>query len=218
MAFFSRLFGSRPSVEKDNRGTRHDSRELASSHWFARVTAAKKDSFILSTFDRAEDAKAALLEVPCIRVAADSGKLICTEVLIFGVYPTEEGRFEAVLCGDELTVELWERARASFAKHGGRLKGEQKPEARTPKAAVSEAKGKVVFLREERHPQMGHTMTYRIHSAPNGAIAQTWLQANAVKKNHYYPSSRRRTATTAATSTGCTKSSHPPFGSNARAK
>ena len=186
MGLFRRLFGPQRSTEKDNRGTRHDTLELASSHWFARVTAPKKDPFTLSTFDRAEDAKAALLELPCIRVAADSGELICTEVLIFGVYPTEEGRFEAVLCGDELTVELWERARASFAKHGGRLKGELKPEARTPKPTAVQAKGKVVFLREERHPQMGHTMTYRIHSAPNGAIAQSWLQANAVKKKHYY--------------------------------
>jgi len=29
-------------------------------------------------------------------------------------------------------------------------------------------------------------MTYRIHTAPDGEIAQAWLQANAVKKSHYY--------------------------------
>src|SRR5262245_1704346 len=123
MWLWSWLFGTRPAtaidaspggyVEADNRGTRHDSWGLASSYWTARLHSLKKGPFVLYTFDKEADARSALLELPCIH-AADTGRLICTEVLIFGAYPAPGGGFEAVLCGDDLTVDLWEQARDAF--------------------------------------------------------------------------------------------------------
>jgi len=149
----------------------------------------------MHTFAREEQARPALLDLPCIQLAKDSGKLICTQVLIFGYYKQQNGTFEAVICGDELTSELWEQARVSFAKHGGRLKNELDPREampgpakRSPPAATSVPAdvSEVRFDREERHQQMGKTMTYRIHKAPDAASAKAFLQRQAVTTPHHY--------------------------------
>jgi hypothetical protein len=139
-------------------------------------------------FAREEDARAALLELPCIHVASDSGKLICTQVLIFGYYKQTDGEYEAVICGPDLTPNLWEQARASFAKHGGRLKNELAPEDRPqpPKSSVPADVSEVLFVREERHQQMGFTMIYRMHKAPDAASAQAFLQRHPITTNHLY--------------------------------
>jgi len=139
-------------------------------------------------FAREEDARAALLALPCIHVASDSGKLICTQVLIFGYYKQTDGQYEAVICGDELPLELWEQAKTSFAKHGGRLKNELAPANRSRPASgsVPADVSEVLFDREERHQQMGITMIYRIHKAPDAASAQAFLQRHPVTTNHLY--------------------------------
>lgn len=198
MGFLSRLFGKRAVAqkeqsgesftEKDNMGTRQDTWSLASTYWIARIPSPKKDPYVLYTFDAEEDAREALVELPCIHVAEDSQKLICTEVLIFGYYPTTEGGYEAIVCGDELTHELWEQAKASFDRHGGRLKNDLEPERRgtpAPKAKGSQP-GKVAFVREDRKQQHGATMTYRIHKGPDAASAKAFLQENPVTKKLYY--------------------------------
>jgi hypothetical protein len=103
------------------------------------MTLPKKEPYVMYTFDTPQDAEAALLELPCIHVAEDSHKLICTEVLIFGYYPTEEGKYQTVIGGDELTHELWEQAKASFARHGGHRRNDLEPEKHA--IAVSVPKG-----------------------------------------------------------------------------
>lgn len=199
MSFLRKLFGKKASesvqapksfTEKDNRGTRHDTMSVASSYWIARMSSPKKDPFVLYDFDAEKDARQALLELPCIHVAADSGKLICTEVLIFGYYQADSGKYEAIICGDDLTHELWEQAKASFIKHGGRPKGqgEQEPEKRAvpaQKAKVPQP-GKVVFVREDRKQRYGATMVYRIHKGPDATSAQAFLEQNPVTRQLYY--------------------------------
>ena len=138
--------------EKDTLGTRHGSLEHATSYWSSRLHSVRKDPFVNHKFAREEDARAALLELPCIHIASDSGKLICTQVLIFGYYKQTDGQYEVVICGDELPLELWEEARTSFAKHGGRLKNELAPENRSRPASgsVSADVREVLFAREAR--------------------------------------------------------------------
>lgn len=198
MSFWSTLFGKASAEkaqaesykEKDNCGTRHDTQSIASSYWTLRIASPKKDPFVLYSFETEEAAREALLELPCIHIAEDSGKLICTEVLIFGYYAASEGKHEAVLCGDELTHDLWQQAKTSFIKHGGhpRGQGELEPEKRPAPAYKAKAAqpGKVVFVREDRRSQMGATMVYRIHKAPDAATAKAFLEQNPVTKQLFY--------------------------------
>jgi len=130
-------------------GTRHDTLGFANAYWWTRQSKVIKDPFVVYTFDTGKDAREALLELPCIYVAEDSQKLICTEMLIFGYYPTKSEKYEAVICGDELTHELWEQAKASFSKYGGSRKNELEPErdSTSTSKAKKAKRSKVVFVR-----------------------------------------------------------------------
>jgi len=198
MSFLRKLFGMKEKSgtgnktfhEKDNRGTRHDNYNIAASYWLTRVSSPKKDPFVLYEFDEEQKAREAILELPCVHVAADTGNLICTEVLAFGCYRNEAGKYESVVCGDDLTHELWQMALSSFMKHGGRPKGQGslEPERRSApkKVQASAAGGKVVFVREDRTQRMGQTMTYRIHKGPDAASAKAFLDQNPVTRNFLY--------------------------------
>ncbi len=180
---------STPSfTERDNLGTRHDSKGIALAYWMGeRLNSVRKDPFIIFTFDTTEAARKALLELPCIHIAEDSQKLICTEPLIFGYYQIEDV-FEAVLCGDDLTHELWEQANSSFCKHGGRRKSDQEPTkyaASVPPTSSTEP-DEVVFIREERKQGAGGTAVYRVHRGPNKASAMAFLQQNPVTAQLVY--------------------------------
>jgi hypothetical protein len=192
MGFLDKLFGGKEETpksfnERDNKGTRHDSLGIASSYWMARISSPKKDPFVMYTFDNDEDARKAFLELPCIHIAQDSQKLICTEVLIFGYYPTEQGKYEAIICGDDLTYELWQQAKESFTRHGGNRKNDLEPEKHTAQAKANEAKPeKVKFIREDRSQSHGVTMIYRVHKAPDADTAKAFLEQNPVTKQFYY--------------------------------
>jgi hypothetical protein len=175
--------------EKANRGTRQDTLSQASAYWMSRISSPKKDPFVLYTFDTEAAARQALLALPCIHVAADTGKLLCTETLIFGCYPTDRGDYEAIVCGDDLTHELWEQAKASFARHGGRPKGpgELEPEKRVAAPQKQVVLGKVSFVREDRQQEHGAIMVYKVHKGPNAASAKAFLEAHPVtQKLHYF--------------------------------
>jgi len=200
MSFWSRLFGTaaapaRESGEKvyrerDNRGTRHDALSKATTYWMARMQSARKDPYAMYVFDREEDGRAALLELPCIHLAEDTKQLICTEVLIFGCYRREDGKYEALVCGDDLTHELWEQARDSFARHGGTRKNDLEPEKREPTKPASTTSAapasQVKFVREDRQEKMGKTFVYRIYQAPDAASAKAYLEQNPVHQQLYY--------------------------------
>ncbi|MFC1660994.1 hypothetical protein ACFL3S_06015 [Gemmatimonadota bacterium] len=198
MSFWSRLFGTaavpakesgeKVYRERDNRGTLQDVQEKATAYWMARMPKIKKDPFVMYVFDREEDGRAALLELPCIHVAEDTKQLICTEVLDFGCYRREDGKYEAMVCGDDLTHELWEQARDSFVRHGGTRKNDLEPEKReTTEAAVSSGgASKVEFVREDRQQKMGKTFVYRIYKAPDAASAKAYLEQHPVVQQFHY--------------------------------
>jgi len=175
-------------TEAQNLGTRHDRIEKATTYWMARVTNPRKAPYTMYLFDRGEDARAALLELPCIHEARDTGNLICTEVLTFGYYANEKGVYEALVCGDDLSYESWEQAKAAFEKHGGRLKNDLAPEKTAPPKAkaVPKPPGAVEFVREDRKMQMGQMLIYRIHRAPDAASAKAYLETHPVQQKLYY--------------------------------
>jgi len=177
------------SVGYASRGMRQDTMGQATAYWMARMQSSKKDPFVMYTFDDKNSARAALLELPCIHEGEDQ-KLICTEVLTFGCYQRPDGIYEAIVCGDELTHELWEQARESFTKHGGKRKNDLEPEKRAPSSPKAEVgqPDKVVFVREERKPSKLGTGTsvYRIYEGPDAASAKAFLDRHPVTQQLYY--------------------------------
>jgi hypothetical protein len=116
--------------ELDNQGTRKDTAEKAKVFWRGRQLSSNKEPFLRYAFPSEQAARSALLGLPCIHEAADTRKLICTEILTFGYYPVENGRVEAMVAGRRLTPDLFEQARDIFRGHGGtpQADGEFAPE------------------------------------------------------------------------------------------
>lgn len=84
-----------------------------------------KNPFVRYTFRNAQDARDALLELPCIHPASDARQPL-TEGVIFGYYAVD-GAYDAVVCGDAMTVEDWEQAKSTFARYGGRWRNGLEP-------------------------------------------------------------------------------------------
>lgn len=186
-----RLPESNVYLEKDNMGTRHDSFEMAIEYWRTRrLTQEFLGPFALYVFEDSEDARCALLELDCVKEVEDAGNLICTEALIFGYYYQQKDRkWEAIVCGKDLTLELWKSAKESFERHTGEPKSEQEPEGpQSPRPKAQRAKPEeVVFIREEqRESRSGHTMTYRMHKGPSAASARAFLKDNPVSRPLFY--------------------------------
>jgi len=187
MSLFSWFFAKKYN-EKDNMGTRHDDIGIANAYWIARQGAARKDPFTLYRFQDAAAARVALLELPCIHVAMDTGERICTEVLVFGHYDDDDSEItEAIVAGSELTPALWAKAKSSFERHGGVCRNELEPSEpprakRSPKGTASQVK----FIREDRQIRHGRTLTYRVHRGPNGAAAKAFLESKPVTEGLLY--------------------------------
>lgn len=174
-------------TEQDNVGTRHDSLAKAMGYWMGeRLNSNRRDPFVLATFPSADQARQALLELPCIHVASDTNNLICTELLFFGYY-TNDGKVEAVLGGNDLTCELWQKAKDSFTRHGGQVKTEQEPTASHSSTATPGAHPEqVVFVREDRQRDGRDTLIYRVHQGPDAAAAKAFLKQHPVDRPCYF--------------------------------
>ncbi|QDU39331.1 hypothetical protein Mal4_36720 [Maioricimonas rarisocia] len=189
--------------EADNAGTRHDRVEQADAYWFARTNKTEKEPYLLYTFDSRQAARQALLEVPGIHIAHDSGQLICTRTLTFGFYESEDGRIEAIVAGWELTPELFETAKRAFRRHGGspRNDGELSPAAATkgpakPPARTSllqklfggdSASPKVRRVKKFTRPNvLGMPCTYHVYCAPDARTAKEFLLKTPVSRPMFY--------------------------------
>jgi hypothetical protein len=176
-------------TEYDNLGTRICTMEESVNYWQVRNISQKFDPFVLYIFDEEIDARNALLELDCIHVAKESGNLICTIPLYFGYYRRDDGKYSAMICGGDLTHELWLNAKDAFTKHNGHRKNDQEPEIKDtistkPLKITSE---QVVFVRETRKQGlMGGTMIYRIYRAHDADSAKAFLQQNPVKEKLSY--------------------------------
>lgn len=154
----------------------------------ARNASKKFEPFILYVFDNEKNAHNALLRTGVVHSARDSGKLICTETLTFGYYQRDDGKYEAILCGGDLTHELWEKTKECFLQYGGILNNEQEPikDNRTVVQQSVTDMQKVKFLRVDRVYAMGQTAIYRVYTAPDAGSAKAFLEQYTVNEKYLY--------------------------------
>lgn len=181
--------GTKSFTEKDNLGTNVDTHSRGDAYWHTRMVQGPDYPFVIYYFDNEKNAREALLELPCIHVAQDSQRLICTEVLDFGYYPAKNEAYAAFICGKDLTHELWEQAKTSFVKHNGTPRNEQEPEKSSApvQPATAARPDKVVFVKETSgQNQVGATYIKKRYSAPDAASAKAFLQEHPVTQQFYY--------------------------------
>ena len=118
---------SRPAqdqfCERDNVGTRYETQESVNNFWLPYVLGSPKFPFIFFDMREKKDAMDAMLSLPPIKIASDSGRLISTEILQFGVYPIlangEISSWGFFLAGDQISPALYQAAIASCKRHNG---------------------------------------------------------------------------------------------------
>lgn len=187
--------------ERDNVGTRYETGDDVKAYSMSRDMQGLNIPFIYYGFyvgprDGKADAIAAMTELPCFHVATDSGKLISTEVLDFGVYPVycSDGSgtitsWKAFLSGKNITLELFEAAIASFNKHHGNSVRVSDPPAPKPKPAAQPTSGSassVQFDREEHQTMNGLPITKRYYNGPSKSAAIAFLQEHPVDKPLFF--------------------------------
>ena len=175
--------------ETDNLGSRHDTCERAMGYWLGeRVKKAIKPPFTMYTMPSYESGESALLELPFFHKATDSGKIVCDRVMTFGVYETTEngkptGKFEALVCGSDLTREEFNHAEAAFEKHGGQRKNNLEPGNDVRPVLAEEGDPNKVKFREQLE-QNG--ASYVVHTAERKADALAFLKHQHVAKGSFY--------------------------------
>jgi hypothetical protein len=191
--------------ERDNVGTRYETQEKVDSFWIPYIMNRPKFPFIFYDMRERTDAINAMLSLPPIKTGLDSGKLISTEVLQFGVYPNERGGWGFFLAGEQITLALYEAAIASCEKYNGtNLRVSDPPKdigtiAPSPSKPTSTS---VTFDWEEKVDMLkqlkarGITIaggvpsapaaTKRHYKAPNKDAALRFLKETPVDKPFYY--------------------------------
>ena len=176
--------------ERDNMGTRQESMSQAMSYWMVeRMGKAEKPPFTLFTMPSAQAAEEALLELPFIHKASDSGKLICDRLMTFGFYETTEngiptGEYEALVTGSDLTLEEYYLAEDAFTRRGGKCKNHDAP---TADVKVQNSQGNVSRTRyKETVKGNDGISTYEVYIAPDKASAMAYLKTRPVTQRLYY--------------------------------
>jgi hypothetical protein len=180
--------------EKDNIGTRiltADRNQAAYNAWLA--NGSPPCGSIYYGFNSEKEAYAAMTGIPCMKIASDSNKLICLEIIEFGVYwdSLNEKYWEAFLQGPSLTLSTFRAAEQSFVKHKGVRLISVEPESKIPRQA-SVAKNEVhdissvKFVRNSNVIMMGITGTKEIYKAPDKVVAIEFLKTRTVTKKYYF--------------------------------
>ncbi len=176
--------------ERDNRGTRQENMAQAIAYWkTVRPELPIQPPFTLFTFPSAEAAEKAMLALPFIHKAEDSGKLICDRQMTFGYYEilrkgTRTGRYEALVTGSDLTQEEFSLAETAFSEHHGRCKTRNAPSS---SAAAPAAGGNAALVRySETIRGNDGVSTYEVYSGPDKASALAFLDGKTVTRRFYY--------------------------------
>ena len=150
--------------------------------------------FVQYTFDTEEAANNALLKLPYIHRATDSGSLVCSELLRFGVYrddivnDPEYGKFNAIISGKGFTKAMYDQmcsicAEAGATRYGGiepKIGDGTKTNTTTTKA-VGDSK-KVIFDKKE----IRGNKTYFWYDAPSKVDALAFLDTQIVTQPLHY--------------------------------
>jgi len=174
-------------VQSDNKGTMQSSLDEATSYWVMRRPNMKnKPPFLLYTFSSEQAAVQALLDIPFIHIAADTGSLICDHLMEYGYYKVADENdmsfYEAVVCGHDLVLERYQIAKAAFEHHGGIIKNEQIPTETLNLEQASDL-DQVMFKEEFID---NDKYKYRVFYAPNKVTAIDFLSLNPVNEVFFY--------------------------------
>lgn len=171
-------------MEKDNVGTRQDSLEKAKAYWLGtRLQMTEKPPFSLYVFKSASDAESALLELPFIHKADDTGNLICDKVMEFGYYKVEGDEYEAIISGFDFTLDEFNQVEESFKKHNGVLKNNLEPSSDVKQTkSVGGNKDNVKF----RETITKNQYTYECYDAKTKEDAMEFLKDRNVSEGLYY--------------------------------
>jgi uncharacterized membrane protein YhaH (DUF805 family) len=181
--------GEKKYYEASNLGSRHDTCDQAMGYWLGeRPNKAVKPPFTLFSMPSQESGEEALLELPFIHRASDTGKLICDRIMTYGVYEVTEnkqptGTYEALVCGSDLSEAEFEAAEAALEKHGGKRKNALKPEGEVKPVLVENGDPQLVQFKEKL--DKGNA-AYVVHTAPTKADALAFLQKKKVNKPSFY--------------------------------
>jgi len=175
-------------VQSDNKGTYHNSVDIASVYWAERKKLKKFEPFLLYKFNDETDAVRALMQIECIKIAEDTEELICTEPLIFGYYPVEKGSYEVIFCGESLNNSLFDKVKAVFETNNGEVINEKKTEEKKkePVPVVKNETEKPMpaaeFVSDELKEKNGKDTKIRIFRAINSKDAIAFLETKLVTK------------------------------------
>jgi hypothetical protein len=202
MNFLEKIFGTKKRkeniqvyYEKDNIGTRiltADRNKAAYSTWA--MNGMKPHGNIYYGFKTKEEAFAAMVDIPCIKIASDSKNLICLDIIEFGVYwdSYNDKYWEAFLQGPALTLDTYLAAEKSFIRHKGiRISSKEpvaeqtKPKTVAPKPNQNKTSS-VKFVEKKNISMMGITGTKEIYEAPDKSVAIEFLKSKQVSKQYYY--------------------------------
>lgn len=175
-------------TEADNVGTRQDTFAKAQSYWLCeRPGLSVRPPFALYAMPSAAEAEAALMELPFLHKAKDSGKLIADRIMTFGFYPVAyegvpAGACEALVCGSDLTLAEFNAARKAFEAHGGKCKSSDAPDA-SVKAMSNHGDARKVKYKEKT---TNGNAVYEVYTAPDKACAVAFLRGKRVAQKMYY--------------------------------
>ena len=176
--------------ERDNLGTRQETMAQAIAYWKKeRPGLSNKPPFTLFTFSSADAAERAMLELPFIHKAADSGKLICDRRMTFGCYETKsrgalKGQYEVMVTGSDLTQDELFFAETVFSCHHGKCKIRNVPSASADSPAAG---GNAALVRYIKTIKGNDGISiFEIYSGPDKASAFAFLNGKTVGRRYYY--------------------------------
>lgn len=106
--------------ERDDQGRRADTLDLANRYFDSEcVDPLDPPQFTLFLFQSKKAAEKAMMKLPFIHRAADTGKLICDLPITYGVYRVPRGSgYVAFILGSAISLEDFEKAEKVLSKRG----------------------------------------------------------------------------------------------------
>lgn len=165
----------KPALAKDNVGTRMDTFDTARSYWISFMTSGNIPPFVCYKFTSEQDAMRGISNLSFIKKASDTGKLITlVPTLYYGYYEIDPGKWEVLICGDMLTIDMYNEAMEKLANAGGILKDRKEPKAKkaTATSEKSASASQVSFSHKEKKGES----TYHIYRGPSKEAAIEFLK------------------------------------------
>jgi len=176
--------------ERDNVGFRQETIAEAIAYWKKeRPGLPDQPPFTLFTFPSADAAEKAMLELPFIHKAADSGKLISDRMMTFGCYATKikgsrQVQYEVMVTGIDITQDELFFAESVFSDYQGKCKVRNVPSAHADSPAAG---GNAALIRYTGTIKGNDDIsTYEIYSGPDKASALAFLSDKTVLRRYYY--------------------------------